>query len=299
MPLSTHLRVIGSRDVFRFFLPGDQSVFQSSEFILVEPHEAAQRFTQIPQDGALNIIVNPDDYHASEVILVSGNFGLWFLRRLVCRKGFRESFSPRLARHAEALAESRRTFLFSLPLEKFSKVVVSDAESEELVLAGGPEVLLSPPPVSDSLSKISKPVHYFPRFTAAIAANEYSRHFSEVLETQLPVTLDRHGMDSGTLFSASHFVIAGESVARSFSYEAAIGFAAGKTVISEPMAPLWGFEPGIDYLEFSTPEELLRMIQSIERSPAQTRLMALRGQKKAAIFSAERIWRRLAIFLDQ
>ena len=158
-------------------------------------------------------------------------------------------------------------------------------------------MIVSPPPVSDSLSTLSTPVRYPPRFSVEIPVNEYSRHFLEALESRLPKTPRSLGMDSTSLFSASHFVIAGESVARSFWYEAAVGFALGSTVISEPLSPLWGFEPGLDYLEFSTPEELFRIIQSVERFPNQSRLMARRGQKKAAIFSAERIWQSVVALL--
>ena len=69
--------------------------------------------------------------------------------------------------------------------------------------------------------------------------------------------------------------------------------AAGRLVISEPLSPRHGLEPGIDYLEARTPLALWRALEQVNRQPDAFRAIRLSGRRKAERFRAARVFPRL------
>ena len=61
----------------------------------------------------------------------------------------------------------------------------------------------------------------------------------------------------------------------------------------EPLSPTHGLEPGIDYLEFAEPDELLCMLRTVSRHPEAYRRVRVRGRRKAEQYRASRVWPRL------
>ncbi|HXD56267.1 MAG TPA: hypothetical protein VN606_00030 [Thermoleophilaceae bacterium] len=79
----------------------------------------------------------------------------------------------------------------------------------------------------------------------------------------------------------------------SFENRVAILMAAGRLVVSEPLSPTHGLEPGIDYIEATNPWELYKGIWSVRHYPEAWELMRLRGRVKAELFRASRVYPRL------
>ncbi len=79
----------------------------------------------------------------------------------------------------------------------------------------------------------------------------------------------------------------------SFENRVCLHLAAGHLVVSETLSPTHGLEPGIDYLEFSEPDELLSMLRTIARHPHAYRRVRVRGRRKAEQYRASVVWPRL------
>jgi hypothetical protein len=69
--------------------------------------------------------------------------------------------------------------------------------------------------------------------------------------------------------------------------------AAGHLVVSEPLSPLHGLEPGIDFLEAATPDQLTMILGQLDRFPGLHHRVRLRGRRKAEQFRASRVYARL------
>ena len=79
----------------------------------------------------------------------------------------------------------------------------------------------------------------------------------------------------------------------SFENRVCLHLAAGHLVVSETLSPTHGLEPGIDYLEFSQPDELLSMLRTVVRHPHAYRRVRVRGRRKAEQYRASVVWPRL------
>jgi hypothetical protein len=76
----------------------------------------------------------------------------------------------------------------------------------------------------------------------------------------------------------------------SFENRVLLHLAAGHLVISEPLSPTHGLEPGVDYVEVSTPEALLEAATAAREDPDAFHLMRVRGRQKAELVRASRVW---------
>jgi len=80
----------------------------------------------------------------------------------------------------------------------------------------------------------------------------------------------------------------------SFENRVCLHLAAGHLVISEPLSPTHGLEPGIDYLEIATAPALLRIARELVRYPNAYQRVRVRGRRKAEDYRASRVFPRLA-----
>lgn len=79
----------------------------------------------------------------------------------------------------------------------------------------------------------------------------------------------------------------------SFENRVCLHLAAANLVVSEPLSPTHGLEPGIDYLEVHDPNELLQVIGQIHDHPDLYRRVRIRGRRKAEAFRASHVYPRL------
>jgi hypothetical protein len=76
----------------------------------------------------------------------------------------------------------------------------------------------------------------------------------------------------------------------SFENRVLLHLAAGHLVISEPLSPTHGLEPGFDYLEVETPAALTAAAAAAHEDPESVRLIRLRGRQKAEQVRASRVY---------
>ena len=83
----------------------------------------------------------------------------------------------------------------------------------------------------------------------------------------------------------------------SFENRVALHLAVGNLVISEPLSPNNGLDPGLDYFEVRTPDELVSQLGLIFDDPSGFDWMRARGRRKAEAFRSSRVYSRLLIDL--
>ena len=79
----------------------------------------------------------------------------------------------------------------------------------------------------------------------------------------------------------------------SFENRVLLHLAAGHLVISEPLDPTHGLEPGTDFLEIRRPDELMTILYQLTRRPDTFERVRHRGRHKADDYRASRIWPRV------
>ena len=80
----------------------------------------------------------------------------------------------------------------------------------------------------------------------------------------------------------------------SFENRVALHLAAGHLVLSEPLEPLHGLEPGGDFVEVRTPEDVVRALEVLAHHPETWRGVRERGRLAVERFRASRVYPRLA-----
>jgi hypothetical protein len=86
----------------------------------------------------------------------------------------------------------------------------------------------------------------------------------------------------------------------SFENRVLLHLAAGHLVISEPLSPTHGLEPGFDFIEVSHPEDLLAVATEARAFPDTFHRVRVRGRQKAELVRASRVWPALVrdLFAD-
>jgi hypothetical protein len=69
--------------------------------------------------------------------------------------------------------------------------------------------------------------------------------------------------------------------------------AQGKLLVSEPLLPSRGLEPGIDHVEARTIDEVRSAVENATRAPDAFQRTRLRGRRKAELFRSSRVVARL------
>ncbi|MBI5105924.1 MAG: hypothetical protein HZB46_13260 [Solirubrobacterales bacterium] len=79
----------------------------------------------------------------------------------------------------------------------------------------------------------------------------------------------------------------------SFENRVCLHLAAAHLVLSEPLDPTHGLEPGIDFLEVHNAGQLELALWNLHRHPGLHHRIRVRGRRKAEQFRASRVWPRL------
>ena len=79
----------------------------------------------------------------------------------------------------------------------------------------------------------------------------------------------------------------------SFENRVATHLACGHLLLSEPLSPTHGLEPGIDYIEVTAPKILEWTIEGLQHQAGVLTSVQLRGRMKAEQFRASRVYPRL------
>jgi len=86
----------------------------------------------------------------------------------------------------------------------------------------------------------------------------------------------------------------------SFENRVLLHLAAGHLVISEPLSPTHGLEPGVDFVEVTDPDALTRVATAAREDPMAFLPVRVRGRQKAELVRASRVWPALVrdLFAD-
>lgn len=79
----------------------------------------------------------------------------------------------------------------------------------------------------------------------------------------------------------------------SFENRVCLHLAAGHLVLSEPLDPLHGLEPDVDFLEVRSPEHLLATLEEALAEPGLHQSVRVRGRAKAELYRASSVWSRV------
>ncbi len=79
----------------------------------------------------------------------------------------------------------------------------------------------------------------------------------------------------------------------SFENRVCLHMAAGHLVLTEPLSPTHGIEPGIDVVVVQKPGQLEHALDVVTRWPGTWHEVRVRGRRKAEQFRASRVWPRL------
>lgn len=293
MTVPKKLRVIGPHGVYRFFLPTNEKIFEFSEFVCVKPAQAKRCFEIIPDDGSLNVVVNPEEYGVEELSALRGPTWLWFLNRL---GGVSESElhdAPRLASESVVSVRRRQEVLLEMQGQSARVIVVGDEGSYSHCRRLGWSVYLSPPPVQETVagSVLGKEASFL--ISADMKSGPYARAFSEkpsLIGLQNASGVDWEGEKPGL---PTHWVIIRSGIHSTLEYEALLGIVSGGVTIVPSMSPSWGLEPGLDFIEYSTPDELHWIVSHLRKSPHSVEIMRNRTRSKIYPFLSSNVFSRL------
>jgi hypothetical protein len=93
---------------------------------------------------------------------------------------------------------------------------------------------------------------------------------------------------------AAIVLILREGEAAPFEPAAAQALAAGRLLVTAPLEPSFGLEPGIDHLEVRDRSEMFMTVENAVRAPDAYETVRRRGRRKAEWFRASRMVERLA-----
>ena len=78
-----------------------------------------------------------------------------------------------------------------------------------------------------------------------------------------------------------------------FSRAVLLHLAAGHLLLTEPLRPTRGLEPGLDHVEVQAPDQLLHHLHQIRRRPGAFDHVRARGRERAELFRASLVWPRI------
>lgn len=197
--------------------------------------------------------------------------------------------------------ERRLADLAVVDADQFDRVVAFDPHIAEAAGRYVPVWRAQPLPVADS---VFRPAHRRPPGTRSLFVGRSTHHREGFLQPA------KHVHD---LLHVDHGVF-GEDLARlaegflvavnlhnepypSFENRVPLHLAVGNLVVTEPLSPRNGLDPGLDLLVVATPEELQATLGWIVEEPERFEPVRIRGRQKAEAFRASRVWARLLLDL--
>ncbi len=151
-----------------------------------------------------------------------------------------------------------------------------------------------PLPVSDRYYRGLQPVVGEPRIIFVGRSTTHRERFLEPLKHRYDIVHIAHGVGATELDEIADAYHVGINLHSeryiSFENRVCLHLAAGQLVLSERLRPTHGLEPQLDYVEFSTPDELVRHTQRVMRGSNQYWRIRIRGRQKAELFRASRVY---------
>jgi hypothetical protein len=211
--------------------------------------------------------------------------------------GFLTEPVPRTGRISHADLDWRMKELHALDRSNFDRVVAFDP----LLLESSNDLVRIwrslPLPVADRYYGPVRPMTAAPRLCFVGRSTPHREAYLVEVKHQLDILHLAFGVDADMLETVldTHDVTVNlhNEDYESFENRVCIHMAAGHLVISEPLNPRHGLEPGIDYIEIRTPEDLMEVLLPMQRWPGTHDRVRARGRMKAEQFRASAVYPRL------
>ena len=189
---------------------------------------------------------------------------------------------------------SRLWWLEQVDPQNFDRIISFDpliAETAERVL---PVWRSLPIPVADSLYMDPRPRSDPPALLFIGRPTEHREALLAPVKRDHPIVHIGHGLFGEQL----QRVLARADVQLnlhnnpypSFENRVTIALAAGHLTISEPLSPRHELQPGVDYLEFSSSEQLERLLDALRLDPTAFADVQSAGRRQAERFRASRVY---------
>ncbi|MBI5105942.1 MAG: hypothetical protein HZB46_13360 [Solirubrobacterales bacterium] len=181
---------------------------------------------------------------------------------------------------------------------QFDRIITFDPLSAQAAHAAGVPVWRSLPlPVADGLYGEVRPMRHPPRLLFLGYSTDHRERWLMDVKHHFDLLHVAHGVHGQRL----HDLFARTDVAinlhvepyPSFENRVCLHLAAGHLVLSEPLSPTHGLEPGLDYVECETPRTLVEAIVSLRAYPGIFDAVRRRGRRKVEQFRASRVWPRV------
>jgi hypothetical protein len=193
--------------------------------------------------------------------------------------------------------EGRLWWLRQVDPGNFDRIVSFDpliAETAQRVL---PVWRALPIPVADSLFADPRPRGEPPRMLFIGRSTEHRERLLAPLKRRHPLVHVAHGLFGEELA----WLLRGADVQLNlhnnpyptFENRVSIAMAAGHLVASEPLSPEHELRAGRDFVEVSTPEQVLELADTLAAEPAALREVQLAGRSQAERFRASSVYPRL------
>jgi hypothetical protein len=154
-----------------------------------------------------------------------------------------------------------------------------------------------PLPVADRYFADVRPITVPPRGLFVGRSTEHREAFLTPVKHQFDLMHVAFGVDANELERLLGMHDIGVNIHNepyeSFENRVPIHLAAGQLVLSEPLSPLHGLEPGIDFIQLTGPAQLAHTFEVVARFPAAFDRIRIRGRQKAELFRASRVYPRL------
>ena len=179
----------------------------------------------------------------------------------------------------------------------FDRVVTFDPHVAQAADAHAPVWRSLPLPVDDRLYADVRPSASPPRALFVGFSTEHRERFLINAKHSYDLLHYAHGLHGDELREVFARTDVGVNLHHSqyptFENRVLLHLAAGHLVLSEPLSPSHGLEPGIDFLELRRPDELMTFLYQLHRRPEAFERVRLRGRVKAEDYRASRLWPRL------
>jgi len=192
---------------------------------------------------------------------------------------------------------ARMWWLEQVDASNFDRIVSFDpliAETAESVL---PVWRSLPIPVADSLFMDVRERAQPPRLLFVGRSTEHREQMLAPVKRAHPIVHIGHGLYGEQLIRflrrADVQLNLHNNPYPSFENRVCIALAAGHLVISEALSPRHELRPGIDYLEASTPEQVLRLVDELAGEPLAFAEVQAAGRAQAERFRASDVYPKL------
>ena len=296
-PRKLRVDIVALSTLFHFSLPPARLVDADFRFhLLSAPGDIVRWVETRPPASGLTVVMQAELFSADDLKSLPRPMWLWFSAPLGVAPSSAippGSLSEQLVH--ERLAHSGKV-VDGLRRDDVDAVIVPDESSRAVLADKGFRVLVSSLPMNDDhidTDCVGLQSYSVGTFSAETPHQKVYRGVLEVQPKQLALPLAGKDDWKSMLSEVSGGLVIHPDANRCFPMEALVHLASGHTLISEPLWPLFGLEPGLDYFEVTSPPEAFHVMEYLGRSPEVTRLMAYRGKQKSQHFRASATWTRL------